>query len=100
MDALNLVAEVLNFSLFPIVFIIYLILASKVKLRNIDTVALVILALYFTVFLVRFVGQIFNEDWIGTFPEYLVFVVSSAFLWISLYLFVFEMARVRAALSS
>ena len=59
---MDLIAEVLNFSLFPVVLISYVILGSKVELRKIDSVAFVILALYFIVFLVRFVGQFYRYN--------------------------------------
>ena len=76
MEGLIITSQVINFTFFPLVLVIYAWLAFAVKLKNVDAVAIIILGLYFIVFLVRFIGQFYEKTWIGSFPEYLVFLLT------------------------
>jgi len=67
-------SKVFNFTFFPLVLVIYAWLFFTVKLKNVDGVAIIILGLYFIVFLLRFIGQFYEKTWIGSFPEFLVFI--------------------------
>jgi len=93
---LNL-SKLIDLIYFPIVCIILFVLWLNLRGKTIDFVAKIILGLYFSAFLIRFLVQF---KYAGSFEEFLVQMTATVMIWCSLFILIQEMSRLKVSLKA
>jgi hypothetical protein len=99
MKTIEQISFIINVTFFPIVCIVYTILGLKLIGSKVDPLAIAILALYFIVFLTKFLGA-FIAGMDVPYVSFMISVACSVLIWVVLFIFIFEMHRVRLLLTS